>query len=92
MPLSSSSARQQQQPSLRHTVLSLTLALTSNASLWNSDFLRECNAEGSNAKGSNAKGGAKASGTEQIEPQHPMQKWMPRLLQGTQIKLSKKEA
>lgn len=82
MPLSSSSARQQQQPSLRHTVLSLTLALTSNASLWNSDFLRECNAEGS----------AKASGTEQIEPQHPMQKWMPRLLQGTQIKLPKKEA
>jgi len=32
-------------PSLRHTVLSLTLALTSNASAYDSNFLRGCNVE-----------------------------------------------
>ncbi len=55
-------------PSLRRTVLSLTLALTSNVSLYNSYFLNDYNAE-----------------ADEMLPIKGRQ-WMPRLLQGTQIK------
>ena len=57
------------QPSVRNAVLSLTLALTSNASAWDSVFLHACNEK-------EAKKEELAKTTE---------KWMPRLLQGTGI-------
>jgi len=63
------------QPSLRHTVLSLTLALTSNASSYDSNFLRDCNLETDGHNKTN----------ERISQQHTRQHWVPRLLQGTQI-------
>ena len=66
-------------PTVRQTVLSLTIALTSNASAYDSSFLRDCNAE-DNAKGSN---------DDEDTAREAGQKWMPRLLQGTQIKLQK---
>ena len=67
-------------PSLRHTVLSLTLALTSNASAYDSNFVRECtNAE------TTAKKGGMLKNNERM--QNEKQSWMPRLLQGTKINL-----
>jgi len=72
-------------PSLRHVVLSLTLALTSNASSWDPNFLNDCNA-----------GATARSGTKRNDEPEPLprcarqQQWMPRLLQGTHIKLRKK--
>eukprot|EP00579_Thalassiosira_antarctica_P018049 CAMPEP_0201937726 /NCGR_PEP_ID=MMETSP0903-20130614/40065_1 /ASSEMBLY_ACC=CAM_ASM_000552 /TAXON_ID=420261 /ORGANISM="Thalassiosira antarctica, Strain CCMP982" /LENGTH=130 /DNA_ID=CAMNT_0048478791 /DNA_START=114 /DNA_END=506 /DNA_ORIENTATION=+ len=72
------------QPSLRHTVLSLTLRLTSNASSWDSNFLKDCNAE------ANAKTGTNIHDEQEISPQHAGQQWMPRFLQGTHIQLQEK--
>ncbi|KAL9182507.1 hypothetical protein ACHAXT_013159 [Thalassiosira profunda] len=66
-------------PSVRHSVLSLTLALTSNASSWDATFLRECNADG------DRKDMAKP-GNGDAAQQNAGQRWMPRLLQGTQVK------
>ena len=69
-------------PSLRHTVLSLTLALTSNASAYDSNFLRGCNAETTpNSDGQR----------RNDERQDVKKKWMPRFLQGTKIKLKGKK-
>ena len=68
-------------PSLRHTALSLTLALTSNASAYDSNFLRDCNVETT----------PNVDGQKSEERQDVKQKWMPRFLQGTKIKLQGKK-
>jgi len=68
-------------PSLRHTVLSLTLALTSNASAYDSNFLRYCNVEKTTPNGDR----------QRNERQDAKQRWMPRFLQGTKIKLQGKK-
>jgi len=82
--------------SLRHNVLSLALALSSNASAYDSNFLKEiqdfrtpaktgrdqANDEGSGNKNGDSKNSV---GTEANTRQ-----WMPRLLQGTEMILNKK--
>lgn len=73
-----------QSPSIRHTVLSLTLALTSNVSSYQSNLLRKNNMDVNER--ANTNGGARVTAAkQQILPQH----WMPRLLSGTRIRLQK---
>jgi hypothetical protein len=64
-----------QQSSVRTAVLSLTLALTSDASAWDAAFLKGCGERGSKNEDANV--------TRQTG------KWMPRLLQGTNILVPK---
>ena len=81
-------------PSLRHTVLSLTLALTSNASAYDSNFIKECNDAATEATNGNGAGGMRDSDTTEAFLQSAkhsgikqQQQWMPRLLLGTKITL-----
>jgi hypothetical protein len=66
----------QEQSSVRNAVLSLTLALTSHASAWDSSFLIACNEKVANQKNPVRQGG----------------KWIPRLLEGTEIAVQKKNS
>ncbi len=76
------SAKPSSSPSIRHTILSLTLALTSNASSYQLNLLRKNNVDVN--KRANTNGGARVTADkQQILPQH----WMPRLLSGTRIRL-----
>jgi hypothetical protein len=63
------------QSSVRNAALSLTLALTSDASAWNLSFMKDCGDTGRRKEVPN--------GTYQT------QKWMPRLLRGTNIVIHK---
>lgn len=79
--------------SLRHNVLSLALALTSNASAYDSNFLKEIQDFHTPAKNQavNEGSGSKSSGSKNIEgAEANSRQWMPRLLQGTEIILNKK--
>ena len=71
------------QSSLRHAVLALTLRLTSEASSWDSNFLRKCNTGA-------AKKDADICNKQETHPHCAKKRWMPRLLQGTHIQLPKK--
>ena len=82
---SSSSPR----PSLRHTVLSLTLALTSKVSSYHQStlLLEEMgNAHSTNERADTTNDGRRTSYAEQPKSS---QHWMPRLLLGTRINLQK---
>ncbi len=69
--------------SLRHSVISLTLALTSGASSWNITSLRD----NSRADGGNSRTGVnKKYHNDRPNGDH----WMPRLLRGTQIIMDNK--
>jgi hypothetical protein len=65
-----------QHRSVRNAVLSLTLALTSDASAWDSSFINACNEKES---------------TKEELGSGKFSKWMPRLLQGTDIILRKEK-
>jgi len=86
--------------SLRHAVLSLTLALTSNASSWDSNFIKGCNTlpaaviEHPNHR--------TMTGVNKLEHydlgimppmarQAAKERWMPRLLRGTRVILRKED-
>ena len=76
-------------PSLRHTVLSLTLALTSKASSYHQStlLLEEIgNAHSTNERADTTNDGRRTSYAEQPKSS---QHWMPRLLLGTRINLQK---
>eukprot|EP00578_Thalassiosira_sp_NH16_P031545 CAMPEP_0181080118 /NCGR_PEP_ID=MMETSP1071-20121207/2396_1 /TAXON_ID=35127 /ORGANISM="Thalassiosira sp., Strain NH16" /LENGTH=601 /DNA_ID=CAMNT_0023161573 /DNA_START=178 /DNA_END=1983 /DNA_ORIENTATION=- len=72
--------------SLRHAVLSLTLALTSGASSYDSNFLRDCNSTKKVRDTKCSRTMNTSAQTSSPQHQHSRQRWMPRLLQGTQIK------
>ncbi|KAL3782554.1 hypothetical protein ACHAWO_000754 [Cyclotella atomus] len=71
----SSGINTEQHASVRNAVLSLTLALTSNASAWDSSFINAYN--------------EKESMKEESSRKH--KRWMPRLLHGTDIILHQRE-
>ena len=88
-----------QQPALRKAVLSLTLALTSNASSWDSAFLKQCRA---NDKVTSHRHGTTPDGNQQRPSSSTntkasskgslmKQQWIPRLLQGTNIVLNTRD-
>jgi hypothetical protein len=79
--------------SLRHNVLSLALALTSNASAYDSNFLKEIKDFQTPAKKQAGNEGSvsKSIGSTNGEgAEANTRRWMPRLLQGTEIVMKKK--
>lgn len=84
--------------SLRHNVLSLAVALTSNASAYDSNFLKEIEDFYTPAKVARNQAGNEGSGDKNGDSKNGVgveaktKQWMPRLLQGTEIVLSKKKS
>mmetsp|Transcript_16999 Transcript_16999/g.30758 ORF Transcript_16999/g.30758 Transcript_16999/m.30758 type:complete len:183 (+) Transcript_16999:274-822(+) len=105
-PSSNNNSTVMQQPassssSLRHAVLSLTLALTSNASSWDSNFIKDCNTVAAavveHPNHVNIMTGVNKLEHDDLVIIPPMtrhtakQRWMPRLLRGTRVMLQKEE-
>ena len=70
--------------SIRHTVLSLALALTSNVSPYQLNLLKKNKMDAIESANTNS-GARVTADMQQVLPQH----WMPRLLSGTRIRLEK---
>ena len=83
---------------LRKNVLSLALALSSNASAYDSNFMKGIQDFQTPAKARKIQAGYEGSGTVNSDSKNSAgartnpRQWMPRLLQGTEIILKKKSS